>query len=50
MNPRRYEETAVRGAESGVILTQELIDEFITNDTSASMGSSQGADNSRIFQ
>ena len=31
MNPRRYKETAVRGAETGVILTQELIDEFITS-------------------
>ena len=31
MNPRRYKETAVRGAESGVVLTQELIDEFIAS-------------------
>ena len=31
MNPRRYKEMAVRGAETGVILTQELIDEFITS-------------------
>lgn len=29
MNPRRYREKAVQGAESGVALTRELIDEFI---------------------